>query len=96
MGTCLADPAVIADDGTYYAYGTQDNALWGDYFGVRYTPILSSTNLVDWEYRDQAFKPATMPTWRKLQVLWAPDIVKIGTYNLYYSLSAWAILILDL
>ncbi|MGI6078683.1 MAG: family 43 glycosylhydrolase [Fastidiosipilaceae bacterium] len=89
----LADPAVIrADDGTYYAYGTQDNALWGDYFGVRYTPILSSTNLVDWEYRDQAFKPATMPTWSETSGagLWAPDIVKIGnTYNLYYSLSAW-------
>lgn len=89
----LADPAIIrGDDGIFYAYGTQDNALWGDYYGVRYTPILSSPNLVDWEYRDQAFKPATMPQWSESSGagLWAPDIVRFGaTYNLYYSLSVW-------
>ncbi|MDY0214351.1 MAG: family 43 glycosylhydrolase [Bacilli bacterium] len=89
----LADPSVIrGDDGIYYAYGTQDNALWGDYYGVRYIPILKSHNLVDWEYADAVFKPATMPTWNETSGagLWAPDIVKIGdTYNLYYSFSAW-------
>ncbi len=89
----LADPSVIrGDDGMFYAYGTQDNALWGDYYGVRYIPILSSPNLVDWTYADAVFKPATLPTWNPTSGagLWAPDVVKIGdTYNLYYSLSAW-------
>lgn len=89
----LADPSVIrGDDGIYYAYGTQDNALWGDFYGVRYIPILKSGNLVDWEYADAVFKPATMPTWNETSGagLWAPDVVKIGnTYNLYYSMSAW-------
>lgn len=89
----LADPSVIrGDDGIYYAYGTQDNALWGDFYGVRYIPILKSVNLVDWEYADAAFRPATMPKWNVTSGagLWAPDIVKIGdTYNLYYSFSAW-------
>ncbi len=89
----LADPSVIrGDDGVYYAYGTQDNALWGDFYGVRYIPILKSDNLVDWEYAAAAFTPKTMPTWNETSGagLWAPDIVKIGdTYNLYYSFSAW-------
>lgn len=89
----LADPSIIRDeDGTYYAYGTQDNALWGDYYGVRYIPILQSDNLVDWTYADAVFKPATLPSWNPTSGagLWAPDIVKIGNqFVLYYSLSAW-------
>ena len=88
----LADPAIIrGPDGVFYAYGTQDNAEWGDYFGYRYIPILTSTNLVDWEYANQVFKIQTMPTWGTLGAgLWAPDIVKIGDkYLLYYSLSVW-------
>lgn len=89
----LADPAVIRDDdGTYYAYGTQDNALWGTYYGVRYLPILQSDNLVDWTYADAVFRPVTMPTWNETSGagLWAPDVVKIGdNYVLYYSFSAW-------
>jgi arabinan endo-1,5-alpha-L-arabinosidase len=88
----LADPSIIrADDGTFYVYGTQDNAEWGDYFGTRYIPILSSTNLVEWEAAGAVFKAATAPTWGTLGAgLWAPDIVKIGdTYTRYYSLSTW-------
>lgn len=89
----LADPSVIrGDDGIFYAYGTQDNALWGDFYGVRYIPILSSPNLVDWTYENQVFRPVTLPTWNQTSGagLWAPDIVKIGSqYLLYYSLSAW-------
>ena len=41
----LADPSVIFHDGVYYAYGTQDYGQWGDDYGVKYGPILSSTNL---------------------------------------------------
>lgn len=89
----LADPSIIrGEDNMFYAFGTQDNALWGDYYGVRYIPILSSPNLVDWTYADAVFKPATLPTWNPTSGagLWAPDIVKIGeSYLLYYSLSAW-------
>ncbi len=88
----LADPSIIrGDDGTFYAFGTQDNALWGDYYGTKYIPILSSVNLVDWEFAGSVFRQVDMPTWGTLGAgLWAPDIVKIGTnYVLYYSLSTW-------
>ncbi len=88
----LADPSIIrGDDGIFYAFGTQDNAEWGDYFGVKYIPILSSPNLVDWEFAGSVFRQVNMPTWGALGAgLWAPDIVRIGeTYVLYYSLSTW-------
>ncbi len=88
----MADPAIIRDDdGVFYAFGTQDNAEWGDYYGVKYIPILSSTNLVDWEFAGSVFRQVNMPTWGTLGAgLWAPDIVRIGdTYTLYYSLSIW-------
>ncbi|MBE0701234.1 MAG: family 43 glycosylhydrolase [Acholeplasmataceae bacterium] len=88
----LADPAVIRHEGTFYAYGTQDYGYWGgDDYGVRYTPILQSENLVDWTYAGSVFTLQTRPIWGTANAgLWAPDIVKIGdTFNLYYSLSTW-------
>lgn len=89
----LADPSIIrGEDGVFYAYGTQDNALWGDFYGVRYIPILSSTNLIDWKYENQVFRPITLPTWSQTSGagLWAPDIIRLGNqYVLYYSMSAW-------
>ncbi|MCF7932774.1 MAG: family 43 glycosylhydrolase [Acholeplasmataceae bacterium] len=88
----LADPSVIRHEGTYYAFGTQDYGQWGeDDFGVRYTPILSSADLVTWTYATSAFTMQTRPIWGTPNAgLWAPDIVKIGdTFNLYYSLSTW-------
>lgn len=88
----LADPSIIKDDdGYYYVFGTQDYGEWGDEFGTKYTPIIRSTNLVDWEFAGSAFTLQTRPIWGTANAgLWAPDIVKIGdTYNLYYSLSVW-------
>lgn len=87
----FADPSVIYHDGLYYAYGTQDYGQWGDDYGVKYGPILSSSNLVDWSYAGSVFEPATRPFWGTPNAgIWAPDIVKIGdTFNYYYSLSTW-------
>ncbi len=88
----LADPSIVRDDdGYFYAFGTQDYGQWGDFFGTAYTPILKSSNLVDWEYAGSAFTLQNRPIWGTPNAgLWAPDIVKIGeTYNLYYSLSTW-------
>lgn len=88
----LADPAIIrGDDGIFYAYGTQDNAAWDDYFGVSFIPILSSPDLVNWKYEKSVFQMYNAPYWGTNGAgLWAPDIVKIGDkYNLYYSLSIW-------
>lgn len=88
----LADPSVIrGDDGMFYAFGTQDNSQWGDFFGVRYIPILQSPDLVNWTYAGQVFRAIDTPTWGTMGAgLWAPDVVKIGTkYVLYYSLSVW-------
>lgn len=88
----LADPSIIQDDdGYYYVFGTQDYGQWGDTFGTRYTPILRSLNLTDWEYAGSAFTMQTRPIWGTPNAgIWAPDVVKInGMYMLYYSLSTW-------
>lgn len=87
----LADPSIIYYEGVYYVYGTQDYGQWGDEYGVKYGPILSSTNLIDWTYAGSVFEPANRPFWGTPNAgIWAPDIVKIGsTFNYYYSLSTW-------
>jgi len=84
----LADPTVVrdAEDGTFYAYGTQDD--WGDGQGSRLMPILRSKNLTNWEVVGQVFDKK--PTWKASGGLWAPDINFIdGRYVLYYSYSTW-------
>jgi arabinan endo-1,5-alpha-L-arabinosidase len=83
----LADPSIIkAEDGYYYAYGTEDD--WGDGKGARYIPVIRSQNLIDWEYVGEAFGDFK-PTW-KGGGLWAPDITFYNDkYYLYYSLSVW-------
>jgi len=86
----LADPSVIrADDGSFYAYGTEDD--WGDGEGPRQTPIIRSRDLVKWDYVGEAFAGAgSRPDWKQQGFLWAPDIARIGKrYVLYYSLSVW-------
>lgn len=89
----LADPSVIRHEGVYYAFGTQDDGVWGDDYGVKYGPILSSKNLVDWEYEGSVFEAYNRPggDWASLNAgIWAPDIVKIkDKFVLYYSLSIW-------
>ncbi len=82
----LADPSVVrADDGTFYAYGTEDD--WGDGEGSRVVPVVRSTDLVTWEYVGAAF--ADQPRWHN-GFVWAPDVVRVGgAYHLYYSLSVW-------
>lgn len=85
----LADPSIIqADDGTYYAYGTEDDSpAWGC-DGTEWIPIVTSTDLETWEYIGNAFD--TKPSWKSDAYLWAPDINYYdGTYYLYYSYSQW-------
>ncbi|GGM38650.1 arabinan endo-1,5-alpha-L-arabinosidase [Paraliobacillus quinghaiensis] len=83
----LADPSIIkADDGYYYAYGTED--AWGEHSKAVFTPIIKSKNLIDWEYVGPAFE--AKPNWKGAGSLWAPDIQKYqDKYYLYYSLSIW-------
>lgn len=87
----FADPCIIRDDtdGAFYVYATagttraEDNA-WGDYN----IPILKTYDLINYEFVGEVFEGKT-PNWKGKDddMLWAPDIVKIGdTYNLYYSL----------
>lgn len=88
----FADPCIIrADDGTFYAYATEDYGNYGGEDRIGYLPILKSENLVEWEYVGDVFSAETKPSWGSGQSgTWAPDIIKIGsTYNLYYSLSVW-------
>lgn len=83
----LADPTIVkADDGYYYAYGTED--AWGEKTKPKLIPIVRSKNLTEWEYVGEAFNEK--PTWKMPGGLWAPDIAKYkGKYYLYYSVSIW-------
>ncbi|MFB6120733.1 MAG: family 43 glycosylhydrolase [Halobacteriaceae archaeon] len=78
----FGDVSVIqADDGTYYAYGTETPK--------DIVPVARSENLVDWEYVTQALQ--RNPDWRSDDAgVWAPDINRYdGQYHLYYSYSKW-------
>lgn len=83
----LADPSIVkANDGFYYAYGTED--AWGDKTETKLVPIIRSKNLVDWDYVGEAF--TEKPSWKGSGNIWAPDISKYkDKYYLYYSLSIW-------
>lgn len=76
----LPDPTIIkADDGYFYLYATED---------IRNMPIHRSKDLVNWDFVGTAFTDETRPTFQ--QLLWAPDINKIGDkYVLYYANSSW-------
>lgn len=84
----IADPSVItAEDGSFYAYGTEDD--WGDGQGFRYVPIIRSTDLVNWEYIGDAFTFDTKPKWKD-GGLWAPHVTYLNDkYYMYYSMSVW-------
>lgn len=70
----LADPYILLQDGTYYAYGTCDAD------GIR---CYSSTDLKYWRYRGLALNKAntTESRW-----FWAPEVYHVGDqYIMYYS-----------
>ncbi|WP_226012616.1 family 43 glycosylhydrolase [Halomicrobium salinisoli] len=74
--------AVQAEDGNYYAYGTETP--------LDVVPIARSENLVDWTYVTAAFDSS--PDWRDNPDagVWAPDVNYVdGEYRLYYSYSTW-------
>lgn len=77
------DPVVAWCDGTWYLFATG--------FGV---DILSSKDLVTWDYAGRVFEQA--PRWAVESVpgynghTWAPDILfRDGLYHLYYSCSSF-------
>ncbi|MGN1256591.1 MAG: family 43 glycosylhydrolase, partial [Bacteroidaceae bacterium] len=70
----LADPYILLEDGTYYAYGTYDAD------GIR---CYSSTDLKYWRYRGLALSKSntTENRW-----FWAPEVYHVGNrYIMYYS-----------
>jgi Glycosyl hydrolases family 43 len=86
-----ADPAVIrGKDGYWYAYGTTDPLREGE-TERHLLPMSRSTDLVTWEYVDDAFTEETLPTWAdegRDAALWAPDIRYVdGQYRLYYVVT---------
>jgi arabinan endo-1,5-alpha-L-arabinosidase len=82
----LADPGVVrADDGTWYAFGTEDD--WGDGAGSRPIPIVRSEDLITWEHVGEAFE--RRPRWKD-GYLWAPEVIEHGgRYLMYYAVSVW-------
>ncbi len=75
----VADPFVYEEDGIYYLYGTDD--VRGSEYGF---PVLTSTNLVNWEYRGSCFEKDET-TWTQCNY-WGPEMAKVGdAYYLYFN-----------
>ncbi len=94
----FADPCVIAYEGKYYAYATEDYGEWKpsddpleNVSDKKIVPILESEDLVHWYFKKAAFTDLKKPTWGTIGAnLWAPDVVRIGdTFVMYYALSVW-------
>ncbi len=83
-GPHFPDPTVHrADDGTWWAYGTNMNRENDS--DERLVPILSSPDLVDWTYEGEAF--TERPGWTYGSI-WAPDIHYYdGEWIMFYSLE---------
>jgi len=80
----FADPTVVkADDGYFYAYGTEDYWEGKDHL----VAVIRSKDLVKWSYLNDAFN--TKPVWKQ-GGLWAPNVFRYdGKYFMFYSLSIW-------
>lgn len=91
-GVSCADPAIYKDQSagadTWYLYCTSDALYSGDP-NPHYISIYTSTDLVNWTYKQDAF--SALPAWVKGSggSLWAPAIKYFnGQYYLYYAASA--------
>lgn len=85
----FADPAVIRVNDTYVAFATEDD--WGDGQGTRHVPMITSRDLVNWEYAGEAFTIDSRPDWHP-GAIWAPHAIELnGMYYLYYSMSLWGV-----
>lgn len=75
----FADPSVLVVGAETYAFGTNGPA------GT--IQVLHSTDLADWEVRDDAL--AALPAWARAGHTWAPSVHRVGsTYVLYYAVRA--------
>ncbi|QDP96534.1 family 43 glycosylhydrolase [Microlunatus elymi] len=73
--TSHPDPAVLADDGTFYLYSTN---------GAQRLPVLTSPDLINWTLVGDGM-PAIAP-WCVSGRHWAPEVIKIGNrYHCYYT-----------
>jgi beta-xylosidase len=79
IDTAFADPAVLVDGNTFWAYGTNDNAI--------NIQVAQSDDLVQWSSPQEAL-PA-LPAWANPAFghVWAPDLFKTqqGKYIMYFS-----------
>ena len=70
----FADPYILLDGDTYYAYGTHSST------GIE---CYTSDNLKEWTYEGHAL---SMGDTDETRYFWAPEVYKInGTYYMYYS-----------
>lgn len=82
----LADPSIVKYEGSFYAYGTEDD--WGSAGGYHLVPIIRSEDLVNWTLVGDAFE--TKPDWKQQGGIWAPDVTEVeGKFYMYYSYSTW-------
>ena len=71
----LADPDVLLDHGTYYLYGTRDQAGF---------PVYTSTDLLHWSHEPDVFR--RRPGMWGQSRYWAPSVIAYrNRYYLFYS-----------
>jgi beta-xylosidase len=76
INTNFADPFILKEGDTYYAYSTNSNS--------RNIPVATSTDLVTWTLGRDALP--SLPRWANLSptYVWAPEVIKIGEQFLMY------------
>ncbi len=78
IATNFADPFILKEGETYYAYSTNSNS--------RNVPVITSTDLVNWTPGRDAL-PA-LPRWVNLSPshVWAPEVIRVGEqFLLFYT-----------
>ena len=80
----FADPTIVkADDGYYYAFGTEDYWEGKDHL----VAVIRSKDLVKWTYLADAFRKSLHGN---KAGLWAPNVFRYDDkYFMFYSLSIW-------
>jgi GH43 family beta-xylosidase len=77
------DPFVLRFNGRYYAYGTSPHPVTAP--GQPVFPMLSSTNLVDWQEEGHALAALDL---RGADAYWAPEVAyHNGRFYLYYAVG---------
>ncbi len=79
----IRDPFILAENGTYYLYGTRGASCWGTSTGL---DVYTSTDLETWSDPHEVFSAPTDREWNAH--MWAPEVHKYnGAYYMFVTFN---------